>query len=315
MIIDEITSNLSGEFEKDFKYLMDKSDEYYENDEIVKEIGKLIQMIMDKAKYEDNIEEILLECVSDINSGNSEEALSIIEPLINYIESTNIVSEDDEYYYYNLDDIYEEVLISFYKRLDKEIRVYDIDYKQIYYIYGLILYELNLYEDSIKALNKALKYNPISREVLFELAENYKVLKDYEAFYKITSLAHNYSYTSLELGRVFRNYGYYFNKTDRYEEAVCMLNISLSYDNNDVTTTDLGIIMNEHQIDSFDIDTFRNNYDINLGPNPDVLGIAYNLGKEALTNNSKEGAQYFLGIAYELSGMSEIKELLDQLKD
>ena len=54
-------------------------------------------------------------------------------------------------------------------------------------------------------------------------------------------------------------------------------------------------------------------YGFPLGPDHDVLGMAYSLGKQSFDDNEKDAAKYFLTIFYNLMQDDDVKKMLDSL--
>ena len=54
-------------------------------------------------------------------------------------------------------------------------------------------------------------------------------------------------------------------------------------------------------------------YNIPLGADDDVISIAVTFGHQSKEQGQHDYARYFYSIAYELTGMDEFKEILDEL--
>lgn len=80
----------------------------------------------------------------------------------------------------------------------------------LYYMLGYINFELKEYDEALKNLNEALKWNPVDLTILFEKAEVYKALGDLERFKAEVEKTYQFITANSFLAKYYRMLGYYY---------------------------------------------------------------------------------------------------------
>lgn len=62
-----------------------------------------------------------------------------------------------------------------------------------------------------------------------------------------------------------------------------------------------------------DLKAIGEKYGFHIGPNEDVLGSSYGIGKQCLEAKDYSSAQYFLSITYDLTYDATIKKMIDSI--
>ena len=333
-IMAEIEANLTGDPKHDIKYLKEQCDKYKgsENEkEIIRACGRLMAnalpeeakakiteaMNNDFSKFEKKLEEVRFNQYQK----KYDKALEIIEPLIKDIEemyANGLYADDKVSEYFCFDSPMEEVLYTHFNHGEKDIRNSDIPYASIYMEYGSLLIDLDRWEDAQQALEKAREWNPASTSIIFELCETYKHLNQLQLYFDTVRDTFKYCFEPDSVARAYRDLGWYFVEKEMYDEAIAVYAMSFHFENNEHIQAELFYISQKtgKQIEQPDIEDMKkiaDKYEFPLGAHEDVLGIAYAIGKNALDNNQKESAQYFLGIVYSLTDDDDIKALLDKI--
>jgi tetratricopeptide (TPR) repeat protein len=331
-IMKEITSGLSGDYKNDIEYLM-KQGEKHKNHEFGKEIsrgiGRLIFDIIPIDKREEfnkifnnhnlGTEKIIEEIDFQIYQKNFIKALSIIESLINKIEDLGWYKEDGVSQYFCFNNLLEELIYKEYFKSEKEIRVIPEDYAAIYFKFGSILFELKKYKESKRALEKAIFYNPVKTDILFELSEIYKQNKNWDKYLEINKQCLNFAYSSQALARCYRNLGFYYIEQSNYDLAISLFQLSLNFDQETkIAQSELlyisqksGKEISKPNVDNI-IKLLKEN-DIQLGANKLILSIAITIGQQAQKEDEYETAKYFYSVFYDLTGDDDIKKIIDSL--
>jgi tetratricopeptide (TPR) repeat protein len=331
-IMTEITLGLKNETKEDIKYLMDKTDEYKDHEyskEIHRAIGRIIYEICPddmKSEFEKilnnynlGIEKTLEEADFQMYKGNYIKASQIMEPLINNIEERNWYEDDDKSEYHCFNNVLEEILYNEIFKPTKDVRQIPENYTDAYFKYGVILFELENYKKSKEVLEKANKYNPINVRVLFELSEIYKMNKNWVEYIKINNKCLEYSYSSKDIARCYRNIGFYFIEQNDFEMAINLFYLSLNFDQESkVAQSELLFISektgkNIKQPKIEEIEKLLEKKKIQLGANHLVISIAHYIAKEALKNKNVYMAKYFTEIVYDLTKDEDFKKTIDDL--
>jgi len=331
-IMTKITSGLKNDTKEDIKYLIDQMDEYKDNKyskEIHRAIGRIIyeicpddmRNVFDKElnNYNLGIEKILEEADFQMYKKDFVKALQIMESLINNIEERNWYQDDEESEYHCFNNILEEILYKELFKPKKDIRQIPENYTDSYFKYGVILFELENYNKSKEILEKAIKYNPVDVKILFELSEIYKMNKNWEEYLKINNKCLEYSYSSKDIARCYRNIGFYFIEQNDFEMAINLFYISLDYDQESKVVQSELLYISEKTGEkikkpkSEEILKLLKSKKIQIGANNLVISIAHYFAKEALKNKNLYIARYFTEIVYDLTEDEDFKKTLEDI--
>ncbi len=190
-IMHEITSGLSGDGEKDVKYLMEQA-EKYKNHEMGKEIVRAIGRLVFKCVPEDKRAEMNRVIQNDLTSWKSvleevrfkqhekryDEALVLMGDLIRKFEDSHMFTDDQVSEYHCFNEFFEEALYKFRTEPTRELRDATFPLDVFYTQYGSLLVDLKRPEDAENALVKALRWNPSDVKIMFERAETHKIRGD-----------------------------------------------------------------------------------------------------------------------------------------
>ena len=75
-----------------------------------------------------------------------------------------------------------------------------------------------------------MRWNPANCTIAFEYIETFKVEKQLEEFYELTKKQFKYAYKAQDVGRCFRNLGYYYIEKNEYSIAATCYVVSKLYD-------------------------------------------------------------------------------------
>ena len=333
-IMAEIKTGLTGNSEVDIQYLIDQSEKYKTHeyaDEIASAIGCMIyDLLPDDCKKQSNqilnnitlgIESTIEEAEFQMYKNKYRKALEIMKPLIAILEVKGCYIDDSFIEHRCFDNIFEEIIYKEIFKPKREIRRITENYTDAYYKYGIILFELREYSEARKALEKANKYNPVNTNVLFELSETYKVNKDWDEYLRITGNCLQYAYSSEALARCYRNYGFYFIEQGNYEMAALLFYVSVNYeeDSKAAQAELLYISSVTEETPKFPklgrVIKLLEKYNIQLGPNKLILGLAYSIAKMAQENKNSGMAKNFYKIFYDLTKDEEVKKIIDSIED
>jgi tetratricopeptide (TPR) repeat protein len=331
-IMTEITSKLTGDPRVDVKYLMDQVEIYKTHNystEITRAIGRIIfEIIPDDLKDEFNkvfnnnnlgIEKVLEEVDFQLYKSNWDKALKLIESLIKRIEEMNWYNDDAVSEYHSFNSFFEEIIYKEIFQPSKEIRRIPENYADVYFKYGIVLFELKKYDEAKNALEKANIYNPINVDILFELSEIYKMNKNWDKYLDINKKCLEFAYSSTAIARCYRNYGYYFVEMDKFEIATNLFFLSIHFDQNaKIAQSELLYISQKtgKSIEHPDVDEIKKllaDLDLKFGANEIILSIAIKIAIEAKSHNNNEIAKHFFEIFYDLTKDEEIKKIIEKI--
>ena len=332
-IIKKITEGLTGDVSKDIKYLREQS-EAYKNHSMSKEIFRACGRIMFDILPEDKksemsriigndrkaIETTLDEIRYNIYKKNISKAMSLSEVLVKKADEETMFQNDSVSEYFTFNEFFEEALYTYYNEPKRQIRAAGIPFSRIYFLHGNLLFEQKKYEEAKAALEKAMRWNPINSDILFEHMETFKVTGDIEKFAELTKEAFKYVFKPKDLARCYRNMGYYFIEKKKYQEATACYLMSLEFeDNNKNAQSELYYIHSKtskefHEPTFDEIKKYGEKYGFPIGASDKVIGLAMTYGQRFLDNENIEATVYCLEIVYSLTHNDKIKSLIEQLK-
>ena len=333
-IMREITGGMTGDNEKDIRYLMDQAEKYKDHEmgkEIVRAVGRLVYKCVpeDKRAELDRIvtndttsyEAVLEEVRFKQHEKKFDEALVLLENLIRKLEEAKMFEDDQVSEYHCFNEFFEEALYKMSASPEKEVRYATIPFDQIYGQQGTLLVDLRRLKDAEAALLKALRWNPANVHLAFEYAETAKIQGDMDEFFHRTLAAFRYAFRPDHVARCFRNLGFYFIEKKLWEEAVACFTMSLQFEpDSSMAMSELyyiqqtaGKVIPPPRMDQLKM--YARKYGFPAGADPDVLGLAYAYGKRFAEDGNVEGARYCWQILYDLTDDEKIKEMLDKLPE
>ncbi len=158
-----------------------------------------------------------------IRHRNIEDAEKKLDNLFNQIEVVEINNHGRVYDFAN-----ELEFILFCQTLDKHVNIsWTRNFiSELYYLKAVICFEKRMYKESIKEINNAFKWDPISGKMYLELLENYIRLKDFHNFEIYFNKAKEIILEPVELSMLYRKYAYFCIETKKHELAYNILRYS-----------------------------------------------------------------------------------------
>lgn len=333
VILNEITSGLTGEYDVDIHYLKEQM-EKYKNHELSKEIlracGRITYDLLPEDKKKelkrviDEDSKVTKTAIKKIRfnmfEGNIEKAFKLSEALVNKVDGVPIFDNDSASEYYSFDTTFEEILYEYYNRPQRTIRSAAIPYSEIYYIHGNLLFELKRIPEAQVYLEKSLRWNPASCPVAFEYIETFKAERKLDKFFELTKAQFKYAYKPEYMARCYRNLGFYFIEEEEYSVAVGCFLMSLIYEpDNKLAPSELYYIQSTapekyHEPTSEQLNQYAQEYGFPIGAPEAIIGLAHEYSKKALDDNKIDWAIYFLEIFCGLTEDETASQLLEQLK-
>ena len=331
-IMQDITAGLTGDNEKDVSWLLSQI-ETYKNHEMGKEIIRACSRMLFEKLPEDKrkeleqdmenrfsgVDAVLEEVRFNIYKKEYGKALKMTEDLVLRYETMNLFQDDAVSEYRHFDESFEQVLYVFRNKPQKTIRRAEVPYTEIYLLYGSLLVELKRYQDAETALLKGLRWNPVSFRLLAEYSEAVKMTGGTEKFFELSKEMLKNAFRMPDVARAYRNIAWYFTEKKLYREAMGCLLLSMEFQKDSPQAqSELYYIQTETNgtvsRPSFEeFKTTAEQYGFSVGPDRDVIGLSYNYGKHFFENHEQEAARYYLTIAYDLTGILQIKDMLDKL--
>ena len=327
-IINEIKSNLTGDKAHDKAYLAELIMKFgkAEQFEIVHEIALMMwDCLSDEEKEEfarvseseNPVKNAFDEAVYHMQNNRRDLALHKLDLFFN---SYSFGFEDDFINeYHSFSNPIEELLFNQYFKTDKEIRLIPNheSYVEICHLYGFLLIEFSRFDDAEKVLDYAIKLNPVFVLTILERAEIFKHKKDFDSFFKYSTDALKYSYSSSNIARSYRNLGFYYIEKEDFELATALFNYSLSYEYSPNAFSELEYIKSlgvKNTISEDKILTLLEKNNIQIGPNPLIFNILTQLIIQEGLNKNVSNELFLYQIYYDLTKDDEILEKINELQ-
>lgn len=334
IIMQEITAGLTGDHEKDVPYLQDKCEEYKNHKyakEIIRACGRLLFAALPKEKKDEinkitenhllGIRSVIEEAQFNVYQKRFDVAKDLLVAAVEKVEKLDMYQDDAVSEYHTFYEPMEDILYKYRNQPKKASRQAPEPFSNLYLNLGSVLFELGDMDAAKVALEKAVRWNPINAPIAFEHAEIYKKKGDMDEFFRLTMQIFPNVYRSKHLARCYRNIGYYFVEKKQWKVAASCLLLSLHYDKeNSMAQSELWFIQQKAGDDfsmpsNEEIVDVVKQYNIPLGADRDVVGIAIGIGEDSEKDGQIAAAKYFYDIAYDLTGIDEIKERLDALPE
>ncbi len=330
-IMQGISSGLTGDYDKDLEYLKEQSDKYKDHEfgkEILRAIGRMMyEMLPDDRKKDldealgrdmKGIDAALEEVRFNIYKKDFDKALRLIEDTVKEQETTPMFEDDSVSEYHNFREPMEEILYGEIDHPEKTLRSATINYAEMYMLYGCILVELKRLDEAEIALKKAMKWNPVAANIAFEHAETMKMRGRIEDFLDCSKKIYKYAFRPADLARCYRNLSYYFVEKKEFETAVCCLLFSTQFEKHDLVQSELYYISQVsgkmYNPTEEDLNKCFEDNEIPLGPNVEILKIAYGYGRHFYESENMDAAAYFLSIFANFINDEEANKMLEDAK-
>ena len=338
-IMEEIAMGLERDPEHDIAYLKEQMEAYKEHEfaqEIIRACGRLMWEVLPDDKraelqqvidnHGSSAQSVIEEATYNMKMGNPAKALELIEPLARKYDE--LIEEgwngdDRECVHFDFDSNIEMYVWRAHTDEERTPRSATEPFSQVYLIYGSTLFEVGRHDEAIRALEKAIRWNPAKPALRFELGENYKKLGNMEIYERILDAAHPYIATSDDMARFHRSKGFLLIEKGEYELAAAHLMYSLMYASSELALSEIMYIKMKFGEDYTGLTPesagrlLEEKGELCVA-NEDTLGALYALIKIAIDNEDVGTAIQAAINLYELTGDEEIgvmaKALIDAVK-
>ena len=328
-IIKEITKNLTGDGEKDSKYLIEQIEKYRYHEygiEILKALHRMVYgFLPEEAKSElstilkkDNtyIQVILNEVKSKLAEHKLEEAEKLI---LEILPNQNLFYPDKMTKYYDFKNSLEWAYFMAKNRPTKEIYCSPISYNDVFMTYAYILVEKEDYDKAIQIIDTGLRINPLHIDLMFEKGSIFRTQKKLNETLQIALECFDIAYRKPHIARCYRDFGYYFIENKNWDAATCCYLLSDSWYKTEMAKSELfyitqqtgKIIDEKYYTDNFE--KILQKHNVPTQPNQLWIEIALYMGEERTSCNDIEEAKFCFYVAYELTGNDSYHEKILEL--
>ena len=328
-ILREITSELTGDWNRDRVFLNHMTEKYVHHPQgkkILRAIGRLLYTHMPEEFREevgrivqndaDYHQTVLAEVRHLIQERRIDEARQLIDEIV---PPADLYAEDEVSIYYSFKNPVEFIFFEERFAPEKTIRVPPFPFNEVYELLLYLQVEQMQFADSPGTIAVALKRNPLNTTILFEVAELHKMRKEIEEFLAGTVRLHPFLYRRPGLARYFRNLGYYFIEKREWDEAIISYCISNRWHQTDMAQSQLYYIAQETgklpEPEIYDNwEQILTRHDVPIRPELLWPHIAWRLGNHARESEDFDLAAFSFSLVYELTGDEDAKQLLEECK-
>lgn len=323
-IMTEIVDSLTGNPIVDKKLLVKYLHTYKKHPlstELIREISKLLYATLNEVEQksyekvcdeENPLKDGLDEIKNSLDEKDYKTAINKAEVLHQNIYLEFKDDKTHEYHYFG--NIIEETIFKKGFTPKKQlVMVPDyMDLLSYYYIYGFLLNHVGRHKNAEMILKIALNYNPVSLPVLLELCEVYKLKENLSNLKETIDESFKYVYLKKDIAKLYRNLGYYYGKTSRYDLSFAAYTLSLEFEWNIPVNAELTALSKKtNKIDLIKSINLLRQEDIPISFNSEVISIVKNLAEEAENNNLPEISSYLFNIYNEMTLNNEEKKSSD----
>lgn len=257
-IMQDITSGLTNNPDCDIPYLMQRVEEYRDNElfrEIARACGRIMWEILPEEKraniaktideHSMDTDAAIQQALANLKEGKPEKALGFIASAARKLDdlaANGWCADDSESVYFNFESAADEIVWRVHSEETREARCAVEPFCMVYYLYGSCLYEMGKHAEAIKQLEKAVKWNPSMALSYFEIGENYKKLGDLESFNEWADRAYSYIRTPSMMAQYHRAKGYYFTEIGSYKIAAAHQVVSMLFEQGDMAASELAYL-------------------------------------------------------------------------
>ena len=233
-----------------------------------------------------------------------QEALQLVKPIIDDVETLDYFKETDNIEYYNFENIVQERMWRDFEGHKKEVRCSYLHVGYIYRCYAWLLYQCGQKKDARLAFETACKWNPISVKTFFKLAELFSD-DEIDYFYKRLKYLHKYCYTKKDLAECYMGFAFVFMRKGEFKDALCCYKIGCCYNNSpNYMHSELSEIAEALAGDVPDVtieDVLKSSeyYDYPIGVNREIFHLVTYYGNDCLKKEDKEDARQYFAIMNE----------------
>lgn len=328
-LMSQIEGNLSGDLPQDMQYLsglsMDLKGE--ENaEELLEAIAEKAYSIMPEEQRAEFTEQTFLngkrldqafaETLKLVNDGRMEEAETILAGLSEKIAA---YYEDAKPRLFSFRNPFEYHMYRYFYPNDKDFDRAPFDFAHYLQLYGYVLLDNKKLDAAEDALERAIRFNPVSADVRFELAELCKLRRDGKKLLAVCQDTLRFCTTPDRIARVLANMGFYCYYIGDFYEAAVFYFESLRFYGSKAVEIELQDVMRHMKnygqkfappTEGQTLDVYRK-YGLQPPPNSDLVNLAVTLADSAQEYGKPELEGLFTRVAYDLTNNPQFRERLE----
>ncbi len=330
-IILSLRSQLTGDLTKDLVFLETQAAQYVGKeggDDVAAAIAELAVSLMPqqhldfmkKTIYigERRLDMVYREAQQLMNSRQYSKALVLTGQL--YDKIREVFTETENTRFFSFRNLLESNLYYMMYHPTKRLEKTPFDFVRFLTAHAYNLIEVRRIDEAITVLEEAIRFNPVSPDPRFELAEAYKLLKDHAKLLAVIRDTLPVCASPYALSRCYANMGYYCVEKKEYDKAICFYFESIVYADHPAIRAELQYVAKlkgEKITPPTRKDVLQAFADFELpnGPDPNVLTVASALADQALEKEDWKAASFYLRVFRDLTQDEEAGKLLEKCEE
>ena len=331
-LMKQIDSKLTGDVVKDIAYLHELSLELRREEnagELIEAVAKKAFEIMpedQRAVFEEQtfvngkrMDQVYAQALKLVNEGKLQEAESILSDIADKIAEHY---ENAQPRLFSFRNPFEYHMYRYFYPNDKEFDRAPFDFANYLQLYGFVLLDNKKLDEAEAVLERAVRFNPVSADVRFELAELYKLRRDRQKLLAVNQDTLRFCTTADRIGRVLANMGFYCYYIGDFYEAAVFYFESLRFENSKPVELELQDVM--HHMKTYGqkftpptegqtLDVYRK-YGLMPPPNSDLVNLAVTLANSAQEYGKPELEGLFTRVAFDLTNDPQFRERMEMIE-
>ncbi len=324
-LIKELRAKLGDSREENEKMLKAEAEKYANegNTDAINAIGELLLEIMPESRKKEiehlthldglRLDEYHKKIVELIDQKQAVKALPLAEKL--YKKITLDYAHTDKAKFVSLRNPFEDNLCQILFKDDRILNRTPFDFSQFITTYAYLLVETGTNIDAIPVLETAIEYNPVDVAPRFELCEIYKLIRNKKMVIDVTRDTLKIASSPVAIARCYANVGYILTSFADFEDAGVFYTASMMFAPHPAIPMEMKHLSDlkgspiirptQQQL----INTMKK-YDIDFGPDKQVIETAAQLSSYYLTKKDYPNALQALKMTYNLTRDENIKNLI-----
>lgn len=326
-IIEQLRTKMTDDRNANEEFLKKETERFISEENLIgiEAVGELLIENMPQERKDE------IERLTHIDGMRLDEMHDKIVALINekkFIEATPLAErlykkiivdykEGEDAKFVSLRNPFEDNLYQLMFKPEKKLNRSPFDFATYITTYGYLLVENGSPLDAIPVLEKAISYNPVDCGPRFELAEVYKLLKNKKQVLEVTRQTLKIASSPVAIARCYANVGYTLTDMGEYDDAAAFYTASVIFAPHPAIPHEMQHLADlkgkpVRHPEKEDILESMKKYDIEFGPNEDVISVAAQLSIHYLNEHDVPNALMALKLTYNLTRDEKIKEIILQ---
>ena len=253
-----------------------------------------------------------------VNEGKTAEAKEILAAISDKIAQ---YFEDGNPRYFSFRNPFEYHMYRYYYPLEKDFDRAPFDFASYLALYGFVLLEEKQVREAEAALERAAKFNPMSADARFEMAELCKFTNNQKKLLEVNQETLRLCTTADRMARVLANMGYYCYAVQDYYSAAVFYFESLRFAPSRPVEFELQDVL--RRMKTFGqkfappthgqtIDVYEK-YGMKQPPNSDLVNLATALIAQAQKYQDTELEAFFNRVAFDLTNDTHFKDEMERI--